>query len=109
MGDQQATEGSRYETKEVISTEEEGGRGGGKKLRMTYTNIDGLLSSMLEVRDYLKEKKPDVMCIVETKLGAEIHVNFKEEGYNSWRRDRKGKGGGVLIMVHDNMVRARWK
>ena len=37
---------------------------------------------ILEVRDYLKEKKPDVMCIVETKLRKEIHVNFKEEGYN---------------------------
>ncbi|MPC12240.1 hypothetical protein E2C01_004919 [Portunus trituberculatus] len=42
------------------------------------------------------------MCIVETKLRG-IHVNFKEEGYNTWRRDRKDKGGGgVLIMVHDN-------
>ncbi|MPC69835.1 hypothetical protein E2C01_064066 [Portunus trituberculatus] len=55
---------------------------------------------MLEVRDYLKKKKPDVMCIVETKLREEIHIDFKEVGYNSWRRDRKDKGrGGVLIMV----------
>ncbi|MPC42386.1 hypothetical protein E2C01_036007 [Portunus trituberculatus] len=53
---------------------------------------------MLEVRDYLKEKKRDVMCIVETKLREKIHVNFKEEGYNSWKRDRKDNGsvgGGV--------------
>ncbi|MPC57316.1 hypothetical protein E2C01_051294 [Portunus trituberculatus] len=35
---------------------------------------------MLEVRDYLKEKKLDVMCIVETKLREQIHVNFKDEG-----------------------------
>ena len=85
-------EGSGYETKEVVPTEERGGRGGGRKLRVTYTFIDGLLSSMLEVRDYLKEKKPDVMCIVETKLREEMHVNFREEGYNTWRRDRKDKG-----------------
>ncbi|MPC96834.1 hypothetical protein E2C01_092113 [Portunus trituberculatus] len=58
---------------------------------------DELLSSMLE-------KKPDVMCIVETKLREEIHVNLKEKGYNSWRRDRKDKGGGgLLIIVRDNM------
>ncbi|MPC55818.1 hypothetical protein E2C01_049763 [Portunus trituberculatus] len=45
------------------------------------------------------------MCIIETKLKEEIHVSFKKEGYNSWRRDRKEKGGGgVLIMVRDNMV-----
>ncbi|MPC46435.1 hypothetical protein E2C01_040155 [Portunus trituberculatus] len=33
------------------------------------------------------------MCIIEIKLREKIHVNFKEEGYNSWRRDRKDKGG----------------
>ncbi|MPC57998.1 hypothetical protein E2C01_051990 [Portunus trituberculatus] len=50
------------------------------------------------------------MCIVETKLREQIHLNFKEERYNSWRRDRKDKGGGgVLIMVHDNMERTKWK
>ena len=76
-------EGSGFETKEVVCTEERGGSGGGKKLRVTYTNIDGLLSSILDVRDYLKEKKPNVMCIVETKLREQIHGNFKEEGYNS--------------------------
>ncbi|MPC35172.1 hypothetical protein E2C01_028590 [Portunus trituberculatus] len=56
-------EGFRYETKEV---EEGGGHGEGKKLRR-----DG-------VRDYLKEKKLDVMCPVETKLKVEIHVNSKQ-------------------------------
>ena len=55
---------------------------------MTHTNIDGLLSCVVEVKDYLKERRPDVMCIVETKLKEEVHVNFKEEGYKSWRRDR---------------------
>ncbi|MPC67007.1 hypothetical protein E2C01_061167 [Portunus trituberculatus] len=72
-------EGSGYESKEVVPKEKRGHEGG-KKLRVTCTNIDGLLSSILKVRDYLKEKKPDIMCIVETKLRGEIHVNFKEEG-----------------------------
>ncbi|MPC08176.1 hypothetical protein E2C01_000753 [Portunus trituberculatus] len=83
-------EGSGYETKEVVSMEERRDCGGVKKSRVTCIDIDGLLSSMLEVKDYLKEKNPDVMCIVETKLRAEIHVNFKE-GYNNWRRNRKVK------------------
>ncbi|MPC66700.1 hypothetical protein E2C01_060852 [Portunus trituberculatus] len=44
------------------------------------------------------------MCIVETKLREEIHVNFKEEGHSTWMRDKKDeRGGGVLIMVHDNI------
>ncbi|MPC10783.1 hypothetical protein E2C01_003423 [Portunus trituberculatus] len=59
------------------------------------------MRSQVAVQEIMARK---VMCIVETKLREEIHVNFKEEGYNSWRTDRKDKGGGgVLIMVHDNM------
>ena len=98
------------ETEEVVYKREEinkrgctnGGRRG--KLRVTYTNIDGLLSSVLEVRDYLKESKPDVLCIPETKLKEEINIKFTDEGYKCWRRDRKGKGGGgVIVLVHDKI------
>ena len=77
---------------------------GGSKLKVMYTNIDGLLSGMLELRDYLIEKKPDVVCVTETKLREEVQISFKDQGYNVWRRDRKGKaGGGVLIIVRDNI------
>ena len=59
---------------------------------------------MLELRDYLKENQPDVFCITETKLKEEIQVNFEDEGYKCWRRDRRGKGGGgVIVMVRDDM------
>ena len=69
-----------------------------------YTNIDGILSSVLEVRDYLKENRPDVLCLTETKLKENVHLSFKEEGYNNWRRDRRGKGGGgVLIIVREDI------
>ena len=47
------------------------------------------LSGSLELRDYLTEKKPDVVCITETKLREEIQISFKEQGYNVWKRDRK--------------------
>ena len=69
-------------------------------MRVMYTNIDGILSSVLEVRDYLKESKPDVLCLTETKLKEEIQLSFKEEGYNNWRRDRKGKGGGGIMIIY---------
>ena len=73
-------------------------------LRVMYTNIDGVLSSILELRDYLRLNKPDVVCITETKLKEEIHVQFQDEGYNMWRRDRKNKsGGGVAILTKANI------
>ena len=58
-------------------------------IRVMYTNIDELLSCMLEVRYHLRKKKPDILCLTETKLLEEIHLCFEVEGYNMWRRDRK--------------------
>ena len=106
-------EGIRHEAEKIVypgdsrnTAADSGSTRGGRvsALRVMYTNIDGILSSVLEVRDYLKESKPDVLCLTETKLKEEIHLSFKEEGYNNWRRDRKGKGGGgIMIMVREDI------
>ena len=66
---------------------------------MMYTNIDGLLSSRLELQDYVMKEKPDIICLTETKLNEKITVNLDNK-YNTWRKDRQGKGGGgVMIMI----------
>ena len=40
--------------------------------------------------------------MTETKLKEEINVNFQQEGFKLWRRDRKEKGGGgVLVMMKE--------
>ena len=37
-------------------------------IKVTYTNIDGLVSGIVELKDYLQERKPEVVCLTETKL-----------------------------------------
>ena len=75
------------------------------ELRVTYTNIDGLVSGLVEMRDYLRERKPDVVCLTETKLKEEIIIGFENEGYSTWRRDRKSKGGGgVMILTSKDIL-----
>ena len=70
-----------------------------------YTNVDGLVSSAKEVRDYLQDKKPELVCLTETKLTSEIQIRFDAEGYNTWRRDRKNKGGGgVMILTRKDIL-----
>ena len=83
-----------------VYNNEEGGEGI-KRLRITYTNIDGLLSKQLELRDYLCRIKPDVMCITETKLADIIElIGIEDCDYNIHRKDRLGKsGGGVMILT----------
>ena len=76
----------------------------GEGLTMIYTNIDGLLSSRLELRDCLKEIKPATVCLTETKLNDTIKFDI-DNNYNVWRRDRVGKsGGGIMIMTSKDLV-----
>ena len=71
---------------------------------MVYTNIDGLLSSRLELSDCIKELKPDIVCLTETKLNDAIKLEINNY-YNVWRRDRVGKsGGGIMIMTRKDLV-----
>ncbi len=57
------------------------GRG---RLKVAYMNINGLMSAMLKPEDYLKEGKPDIMGIVETKLASEGDIlNIGEENTTS--------------------------
>ena len=87
-------EGVGHETEEMVYSGE--GRGGretttaaargtsderSNKLKITYTNVDRLLSSMLEIKDYLNIHKPDVFCMMKTKLKEKININFQQKRY----------------------------
>ena len=52
-------------------------------LRLIYANVDGISSKRLEIADLLREKKPMVFCMVETKVRKEINLElFGWEVYN---------------------------
>ena len=68
--------GSRGNTKASAGGTSDGKR---DKLKVAYTNVDGLISSMLEIKDYLRNQKPDVFCMAKTNLKEEIYVNFQQE------------------------------
>lgn len=70
-----------------------------------YSNIDGIVSKKLELEDYIGKEEPMVVCLCETKLNKEISSEvFRWKNYNVWRRDRKNKGGGgVMILTHEKL------
>ena len=74
--------------------------------KVSYTNINGVLSSQLELNDYIKEKKPDIIGLVETKLcGSETLIELGDQEYNMWKRNRSGKmGGGVMMLVKKDLI-----
>ena len=66
-----------------------------------YSNINGVISGILELNDYLRDKNPDIVGLTETKLGEREDLMMVGEGkYNVWKRNRVGKmGGGVMLLV----------
>ena len=74
-------------------------------LNVIYSNVDGLCSKRLEITDLLREKRPMVLCMVETKVPEDVNLElFGWEEYSIWRRDRVGKtGGGVCVLVHKSL------
>ena len=59
-----------------------------------------MIARKLELIDYLKEKKPEIVCLTETKLCEDIQTNIENYNHKIWRKDRKDKiGGGVMLMI----------
>ncbi|MPC97700.1 hypothetical protein E2C01_093026 [Portunus trituberculatus] len=73
---------------------------------MAYTNVNGLQSALVEINDYLRVERSDVMGITETKLTEVIEENKIREGeYNIWVRNRAEKqGGSVMLLVKKDLV-----
>ena len=71
-----------------------------------YSNVDGLISKKLELKDTIQEKNPDIICITETKLKPESTIEtLGLDNYNIWRKERTCKdGGGVMIMTKKELT-----
>ena len=50
---------------------------GSDEIRVMYTNIDGIIGRKLELADYLKEKKPEIVGLAKTKLCEDIQTNIE--------------------------------
>ncbi|MPD02136.1 hypothetical protein E2C01_097695 [Portunus trituberculatus] len=96
-------ESQGYETDKVDDWEN---RRRGEKLKIAYTNVNGLQSALVEINDYLRVERPDVMGITETKLTEVFEENKIGEGeYNTWVRNRAEKqGGGMILLVKKDFV-----
>ena len=66
-----------------------------------YANVRGLVSKKPSLKNVLEIKKPDVIIFVETHLIGKTTTTI--EGYDQIiTRNRKDKGGGLLLAVKKN-------
>ena len=75
-----------------------------EQLKCWYTNTNSLVGKMDEVRQRITGGKYDIVGITETWAhqgitDAELHI----DGYLMFRKDRHGRGGGVLLYVNEEL------
>ena len=71
-----------------------------------YSNIDGINAIKgSELSMIIKEDDPEIVFVVETKLkDDEVTSQYPDcGGYRVYRKDRTGPGGGVLLMVKEEI------
>jgi exonuclease III len=69
-------------------------------------NANGLMNKRSEFITLLDDQKPDIVAISEAKMSesqAGILFEFKEKGYFPYYKMRNEDGGGVILLVKDNI------
>ena len=87
---QQILEGIENEMNGAVAQESD-------EIKVMYTIIDGIINKINKLVDYLKEEKPEIVCLTETKLCEKIQTNIENDSYNIWRKDRKDKNTNEKI------------
>jgi len=71
-----------------------------KGLHFVHLNCNSLLNKIDEIRDFVTNFKPHVICFSETKLDSTVtNSEVLIDGYSNIRRDRNRHGGGVAIYI----------
>ena len=72
--------------------------------RMMALDIFSLMFHLDELRIFLREKKPHIVSISETKIDSMIENSVSEiEDYVVERNDRNKHGGGVAMYIHKSI------
>jgi len=75
-----------------------------KGLHFVHLNCNSLLSKIEEIREFVLQSKPHIICFSESKLDST--VNDEEvaiDDYNLLRHDRTRNGGGVACFIRNSI------
>ncbi|CAC5379980.1 E3.1.11.2 [Mytilus coruscus] len=82
------------------------------KIRMVSININGLRGKKLELQTYLQTENPEIVALQETKIDKSITTNElipDTLGYDIYRNDRTGNGGGTMLLIKTHLDSAPLK
>lgn len=70
-------------------------------LRCCTWNANGLRNHIGELRNFICHHRLDLITVNETKLTEDIKIKIKD--FQIFRKDRTAHGGGVAIIVRNNI------
>ena len=75
-----------------------------KGLHFVHLNCNSLLNKIDEIRQFVTDFKPHVICFSETKIDSSVqNSEVSIDGYSVIRRDRNRHGGGVACFVNNSI------
>ncbi len=77
------------------------------KINFMYANLRSILNNNKrdEMQILVNEQKIDVLGITESWLSEEKeNAEIGLPGFNLFRKDRKSRGGGVLLYIKENLI-----
>ena len=79
---------------------------------LLYTNADGLLNKMIELKVVLSSGKYNIVCITESQFNKNTpNASISIPGFEEFREDRAGrrKGRGSIVYVHESYTAEKLK
>jgi hypothetical protein len=71
-------------------------------------SVSSGVNKMRMYKSILEVEKPDILCVVETWLNSNINDHeLTVGGYHNFRKDRKSRGGGILLSVKNTLTCSR--
>jgi exodeoxyribonuclease-3 len=80
-------------------------------MQLISWNVNGLRAALKKgFRDFLAEAQPDVLCLQETKLSAELVDQFEFEGYphRYWNCAEKKGYSGTALFSREEPIRVQY-
>jgi len=91
---------------DIVTTRQKDSRG----LMMCHLNVNSLQNKFEEIGWLINETKAHVVFLTETKIDASYpNSQFKINGYNMYRNDRKKGGGGIIAYFSSKLPTKRLK
>ena len=70
-------------------------------LKVGHWNSNSIKNKNFLFNKFMNENNFDIFCLNETKLSVKTQIEF--ENYNIIRKDRNSRGGGVAVLIKNNL------